>query len=94
MVLLQNSKNCRDLRNAQKAKDATPDEKDMDVRLRREFNKNATKMIGEVVHQYPDLAQAVQMYFSQVGNLTFLTNLKPEYYFRNIQCVHIVHNYM
>ena len=32
----------------------------------REFNKTITKQVGEVVHNFPDLAQAVHLYFSQV----------------------------
>ena len=37
----------------------------MDLRELREFNKNALKSIGEVVSQYPDMSQVVNMYFQQ-----------------------------
>ena len=40
-------------------------QKDFEVRELREFNKNVTKQIGESVHQNPDMAQAVHLYFSQ-----------------------------
>ena len=40
----------------------------MDVRELREMNKNAMRVFGEVVHQYPDVAQAVTLYFTQVRN--------------------------
>ena len=38
----------------------------MDVRELRELNKNAMRVFGEAVHQYPDVAQAVHLYFTQV----------------------------
>ena len=40
-------------------------QKDVDLRELREFNKNALKSIGEVVSQYPDMSQVVNMYFQQ-----------------------------
>ena len=48
-------------------KGETPEERDFHVREMREFNKSITKYVGEVVQEYPDLAEAVHLYFSQVS---------------------------
>ena len=37
----------------------------MDLRELRDFNKTAMKSIGDVVAQYPDMSQVVNMYFQQ-----------------------------
>ncbi len=42
-------------------------QRDFDVREMRVFNKDITKQIGEAVHQNPDIAQAVHLYFSQAN---------------------------
>merc|ERR1712178_626709 len=63
----QNAKYARELRSAKKVKDTTPEEQDFEIRELREFNKNATKQIGEAVNQYPDIGATVQLYFSQAN---------------------------
>ena len=42
-------------------------QRDMNVRELRELNKNAMRVFGDVIHQYPDVSQAVQLYFNQAG---------------------------
>lgn len=42
-------------------------QRDFEVRELREMNKTAIKQIGEVVHQHPDLRQAVALYFNQAS---------------------------
>lgn len=37
----------------------------MDLRELRDFNKSAMKSVGDVVAQYPDMSQVVNMYFQQ-----------------------------
>ena len=52
-----------------------PFQKDFDVRELREMNKQASRMMGEVVGQHPDVAPSVHLYFTQVGcqgNTSFL----------------------
>lgn len=66
-VVKQNFKYARELRSAKKSKGETPDEKDMELREMREFNKLTMKQVGEVVNQYPDLSQAVNLYFTQAN---------------------------
>jgi len=66
-VTKQNIKAAREIRSAIKVKDETPEERDFEVRELREINRNGLKIIGEVVQQYPDIAQAVHLYFSQSG---------------------------
>lgn len=37
----------------------------MDLRELKEFNKNAMRNVGDIVSQYPDMAQIIHMYFQQ-----------------------------
>ncbi|XP_013414029.1 coiled-coil domain-containing protein 39-like, partial [Lingula anatina] len=66
-VMKQNVRYAREIRSAKKSKGEVPDEKDMDIREMREFNKMAMKQVGEVTSPYPDLAQAVNLYFTQAN---------------------------
>ena len=43
-----------------------PQQKDFDLRELREFNKNMMKLMGEVIHTYPDITPSAHMLFSQV----------------------------
>ena len=42
-------------------------QRDMNVRELRELNRNAMRVFGDVIHQYPDVSQAVTLYFHQAG---------------------------
>ena len=57
----------REIRSAKQSRGELHEEKDMDLRELREFNNRIMKQMGEVVHNYPDIGPAVQMYFSQAG---------------------------
>ena len=46
-------------------------QKDFDVREMREFNKTVTKLVGEAAAHYPEMEEAVSMYFTQVQFLTY-----------------------
>ncbi|KAF6040654.1 CCDC39 [Bugula neritina] len=61
----QNAKLSREVRLAAGSKGELPEEKDLDLRELKEFNKTAVKNIGEVVANYPDMSQVVNMYFQQ-----------------------------
>ncbi|XP_005105331.1 coiled-coil domain-containing protein 39 [Aplysia californica] len=64
-VAKQNVRYSRELRSARKVKEELPEERDFQVRELREFNKTAMKMIGEATMHYPDMMEAVSMYFAQ-----------------------------
>ena len=55
------------VRSSRKVKDELPEERDIDLREMRDFNTSIMKQIGEVVHNHPDIANAVNLYFSQAG---------------------------
>ena len=63
----QVSKMARDIRSAKKSRGELHEEKDMELRELRDFNGRIMKQMGEVVHNFPDIAPAVQMFFSQAG---------------------------
>jgi hypothetical protein len=67
LCFIQNIKAAREMRTSQKIKGEAPEERDFDVRELREMNKQGQRMIGEVVHQYPEISQAVHLYFTQVS---------------------------
>lgn len=56
----QNAKYSREVK-------AKAEERDFEVRELRDLNKNAMKYFGEVIQQYPDVAQAVHLYFTQAN---------------------------
>ena len=63
----QLNKLIKTLRSGKKAKGELPEEQDIDLREMRDFNISIMKQIGEVVHHHPDIAAAVNLYFSQAG---------------------------
>lgn len=66
-VAKQNSRLSRELRSAKKTKENLPEERDFDVREMREFNKMVTKLVGEAAAHYPEMEEAVSMYFTQAN---------------------------
>ncbi|GFR92728.1 coiled-coil domain-containing protein 39 [Elysia marginata] len=66
-VAKQNSRLSRELRSAKKTKENLPEEKDFEVREMREFNKMVTKLVGEAAAHYPEMEEAVSMYFTQAN---------------------------
>ncbi|GFO22705.1 coiled-coil domain-containing protein 39 [Plakobranchus ocellatus] len=66
-VAKQNVRLSRELRSAKKAKEEVPEEKDFEVREMREFNKSVTKLVGEAAVHYPEMEEAVSMYFTQAN---------------------------
>ena len=63
----QMSKLIQQVRKAKKSKDELPEEKDIDLRELRDFNNSIMKQLGEVLHNHPDIAPAVHLYFTQAG---------------------------
>ncbi|XP_013067508.1 coiled-coil domain-containing protein 39-like [Biomphalaria glabrata] len=72
-VAKQNIRFSKELRAAKKAKDELPEEKDFEVRELREFNKNIVKLVGEAAVAYPEMSEAVSMYFTQAN----IPSVKP-----------------
>ncbi|KAI8772472.1 coiled-coil domain-containing protein 39 [Biomphalaria glabrata] len=72
-VAKQNIRFSKELRTAKKAKDELPEEKDFEVRELREFNKNIVKLVGEAAVAYPEMSEAVSMYFTQAN----IPSVKP-----------------
>ncbi|XP_059163653.1 coiled-coil domain-containing protein 39-like [Physella acuta] len=66
-VSKQNARYSKELRTAKKSRDPLPEEKDFEVRELREFNKKVMKMVGEAVATYPDMSEAVTLYFTQAN---------------------------
>ncbi|XP_041482554.1 coiled-coil domain-containing protein 39-like [Lytechinus variegatus] len=66
-VMKQIARYAKELRVSRKVKGETHEEKDFELRELREFNKNVMKMMGEVIHSYPDISPTAQMLFSQAG---------------------------
>ncbi|KAH9509024.1 Coiled-coil domain-containing protein 39, partial [Bulinus truncatus] len=64
-VAKQNIRYSKELKAAKKTKAELPEEKDFEVRELREFNKNVVKMVGEAATTYPEMAEAVTLYFTQ-----------------------------
>ncbi|XP_072033774.1 coiled-coil domain-containing protein 39-like [Amphiura filiformis] len=66
-VSKQLARYARDIRSAKRIKGESHEERDFDLRELRDFNKSTMKQIGEVVHNYPDIAPGAHMFFSQAG---------------------------
>lgn len=66
-VSKQLARYARDVRSAKRIKGPSHEERDFDLRELRDFNKNMMKNIGEVVHNYSDIAPTAHMFFSQAG---------------------------
>lgn len=63
----QLNKLTKTVRSARKVKDELLEEKDIGLREMKDFNTSIMKQIGEVVHDHPDIATAVHLYFNQAG---------------------------
>ncbi|XP_070537855.1 coiled-coil domain-containing protein 39-like [Ptychodera flava] len=63
----QTAKYARELRASKKSKGETQEERDFELRELRDFNKSTSRQIGEVVHNYPEIASTVHMLFTQAG---------------------------
>ncbi|CAL1542998.1 unnamed protein product [Lymnaea stagnalis] len=66
-VAKQNIRLSKEVRAAKRAKEELPEEKDFVVRELREFNKTVMKMVGEAASAYPEIQEAVSLYFSQAN---------------------------
>jgi len=66
-VKKQISRVTREARTAQGAKGPLSEESDMEIREIRDRNRSISKAIGQILQQFPDLTQTVDMHFQQVG---------------------------
>jgi len=66
-VKKQISRVTREARTAQGAKGPLSEESDMEIREIRDRNRSISKAIGQILQQFPDLTQTVEMHFQQVG---------------------------
>jgi len=65
--LLKIGKYTREIRLQQKIRCPTFEEKDIDVRELRERNRQLNKYIAEVIQEFPDIQNTIDIYFQQVG---------------------------
>ncbi|KAG8581329.1 hypothetical protein GDO81_007633 [Engystomops pustulosus] len=66
-VMKQCSKLVKEIRSAKKSKGETEDERDINVRELRDFNKAINKMLARAMDEHPELTVPLQMYFQQFG---------------------------
>jgi len=66
-VSKQIGKYTREIRLQQKIRCPTFEEKDIDVRELRERNRQLNKYIAEVIQEFPDIQNTIDIYFQQVG---------------------------
>ncbi|XP_038050649.1 coiled-coil domain-containing protein 39-like [Patiria miniata] len=66
-VSKQMARYAREVRTAKKVKGESHEEKDFGLRELRDFNKNISKQIGDVIHSHPDVIPTTHMLFSQAG---------------------------
>lgn len=62
----QCSKLTREIRSTRKTKEESLEERDIDLRELRDFNRAVNKMLLEVMQEHADLRDAIEMYFQQV----------------------------
>ncbi|XP_075056680.1 coiled-coil domain-containing protein 39 [Mixophyes fleayi] len=66
-VMKQCSKLVKEIRSAKKNSGETQDEKDVNVRDLRDFNRSINKILAQSMEETPELAVPLQMYFQQFG---------------------------
>lgn len=66
-VMKQCSKLIKEIRSTKKSKGETQEERDINVRDLRDFNKSINKMLARAMDEHPALAVPLQMYFQQFG---------------------------
>ncbi|XP_063772396.1 coiled-coil domain-containing protein 39 [Pseudophryne corroboree] len=66
-VMKQCSKLVKEIRSAKKSSGETQDEKDINIRDVRDFNRSINKMLAQSMVENPELAVPLQMYFQQFG---------------------------
>ncbi|XP_075717782.1 coiled-coil domain-containing protein 39 [Rhinoderma darwinii] len=66
-VMKQCSKLVKEIRSAKKSKGETQDERDINFRDLRDFNKSINNMLARAMDGHPELTVPLQMYFHQFG---------------------------
>uniref|UniRef100_A0A8B9FRH3 Coiled-coil domain-containing protein 39 n=1 Tax=Amazona collaria TaxID=241587 RepID=A0A8B9FRH3_9PSIT len=70
-VIKQCSRLSREIQSQKKTKAETQEEKDIDLRELKSFNRTIDKLLASVLEANPDLTMPFQIYFQQVINVCF-----------------------